>query len=420
MASMLGKGAGCRTRLRWLTVTGMIACVVLATAGACDAAPAAAVGPVVSFGRGAAGYGAPTGSRLSAPVAGMASTPDGNGYWLVGADGGVFSFGDAHFYGSEAGKGVVTPFVGIAPTADGHGYWIAGDFGDVFNFGNAPNEGFIAQRLHAPLVGIASDPKATGYWLVAADGGVFTFGRAAFHGSMANVHLNAPIVGMAVTPDGHGYQLVAADGGVFSFGDAAFHGSMANVHLNAPIVGMAVTPDGHGYQLVAADGGVFSFGDAAFHGSMGNDPPNPQTPVVAIAASPHGDSYWLATTAKQLPPPTPVPSVLADCNEANSVPAVRPSTIVLACGDGNARLTHLSWSSWTATGATGTGFFTYNTCTPFCAAGTFVSVAARVQLSYPVETSAGKEFATISYSYANPSPPPGVITFTIVGATSPG
>ncbi len=378
MASMLGKGAGCRTRLRWLTVTGMIACVVLATAGACDAAPAAAVGPVVSFGRGAAGYGAPTGSRLSAPVAGMASTPDGNGYWLVGADGGVFSFGDAHFYGSEAGKGVVTPFVGIAPTADGHGYWIAGDFGDVFNFGNAPNEGFIAQRLHAPLVGIASDPKATGYWLVAADGGVFTFGRA------------------------------------------AFHGSMANVHLNAPIVGMAVTPDGHGYQLVAADGGVFSFGDAAFHGSMGNDPPNPQTPVVAIAASPHGDSYWLATTAKQLPPPTPVPSVLADCNEANSVPAVRPSTIVLACGDGNARLTHLSWSSWTATGATGTGFFTYNTCTPFCAAGTFVSVAARVQLSYPVETSAGKEFATISYSYANPSPPPGVITFTIVGATSPG
>ena len=58
MASMLGKGAGCRTRLRWVTVTGMIACVVLATAGACDAAPAAPVGPVVSFGRGAAGYGA--------------------------------------------------------------------------------------------------------------------------------------------------------------------------------------------------------------------------------------------------------------------------------------------------------------------------------------------------------------------------
>jgi len=400
-----------------VTVAGLIASVVLATAGVADAGR---VGPVVSFGRGAVNYGAPTGSRLSAPVAGMASTPEGNGYWLVGADGGVFSFGDAHYYGSEAGRGVVTPFVGIAPTADGHGYWIAGDFADVFNFGNAPDEGTIAGSLHAPVVGIASDSKATGYWLVAADGGVFTFGRAAFHGSMGNVHLNAPVVAMAATPDGHGYWLVASDGGVFSFGDAGFHGSMANAHLNAPIVGMAATTDGHGYWLVASDGGVFSFGDAAFRGSMGNDPPNPRSPVVAITASPHGGSYWLATTARQLPPPTLVPSVLAHCTEANSAPAVRPSTIVLACGDGNALLTHLSWSSWTATDATGTGFFTYNTCKPYCAVGTFVSVAARVQLRYPIETSGGKEFATISYSYVNPSPPHNVITFTVVGETSPG
>ena len=34
-----------------------------------------------------------------APVAGMAATPDGRGYWFVGSDGNVFSFGDAHFYG---------------------------------------------------------------------------------------------------------------------------------------------------------------------------------------------------------------------------------------------------------------------------------------------------------------------------------
>ena len=25
----------------------------------------------------------------------MAATPDGKGYWLVGADGGIFSYGDA-------------------------------------------------------------------------------------------------------------------------------------------------------------------------------------------------------------------------------------------------------------------------------------------------------------------------------------
>jgi hypothetical protein len=30
----------------------------------------------------------------------MASTPDGNGYWDVASDGGVFSFGDATYRGS--------------------------------------------------------------------------------------------------------------------------------------------------------------------------------------------------------------------------------------------------------------------------------------------------------------------------------
>lgn len=42
--------------------------------------------------------GAPSGG--SAPVVGMTSTPAGKGYWLVGSEGGVFSFGDASLYGS--------------------------------------------------------------------------------------------------------------------------------------------------------------------------------------------------------------------------------------------------------------------------------------------------------------------------------
>jgi hypothetical protein len=30
----------------------------------------------------------------------MTATSTGNGYWLVGADNGIFAFGDAHFFGS--------------------------------------------------------------------------------------------------------------------------------------------------------------------------------------------------------------------------------------------------------------------------------------------------------------------------------
>ena len=36
---------------------------------------------------------------LSAPVVGMALDPATGGYWLVGADGGIFSY-DAPFYGA--------------------------------------------------------------------------------------------------------------------------------------------------------------------------------------------------------------------------------------------------------------------------------------------------------------------------------
>ena len=44
----------------------------------------------------------------------MAATPDGGGYWLVAADGGVFNGGDAAFHGSAVGLSPDSPIVGIA------------------------------------------------------------------------------------------------------------------------------------------------------------------------------------------------------------------------------------------------------------------------------------------------------------------
>ena len=116
--------------------------------------------------------------HLNAPVVGMAASSDAQGYWLVAADGGVFSFGDAQFMAQWE------------PTPR------------------------CTHRRHHRYSG------RPGLWLVAADGGVFSFGDAQFYGSMGGKRLNQPIVGMATTQDGQGYWLVASDGGVFSFGDA--------------------------------------------------------------------------------------------------------------------------------------------------------------------------------------------------------
>ncbi len=226
-------------------------------------------GGVFSFGD--AGFaGSAGGHALNQPVVGMAETGDGDGYWLVARDGGIFNYGDAGFYGSMGGTPLNAPIVGMAATPDGKGYWEVASDGGIFSFGDARFYGSQGgQPVDGTIVGMAADATGHGYWLVSSEGGVFSFGDALFHGSAGSLPLNQPIVGMAATSDGGGYWLVARDGGVFTYGDASFQGSMGGVPLNAPVVGIAATTDGGGYWLVAADGGVYNCGDAGFYGSMG-------------------------------------------------------------------------------------------------------------------------------------------------------
>ena len=230
-------------------------------------------GEIYAYGSGMPYWGAPIGLNAAQRIVGAADSPFGLGYWMVGADGGVFSFGDAQFYGSTGAIQLNKPIVGMAATPDGGGYWLVASDGGVFSFGDAQFYGSTgAIRLNKPIVGVAATPDGGGYWLVASDGGIFAFGDAQFYGSTGSLRLNQPVVDMAATVDGAGYWLVAADGGIFSFGDAQFYGSTGAIHLNKPIVGMAATGDGDGYWFVASDGGIFSFGDAQFSGSRTGQP----------------------------------------------------------------------------------------------------------------------------------------------------
>jgi hypothetical protein len=254
----------------------------------------AAAGPppdsVVAFG--SAALGVNTVASPNAPIVGMAATTDGQGYWVVASDGGIFTFGDAPFYGSTGGQPLDAHIVGMAATHDGGGYWLVASDGGIFTFGDAQYYGSTGgQPLNAPIVGMTVTADGLGYWLVASDGGIFAFGDAAFFGSAGSLTLNRPIVGMAATADGLGYWLVASDGGIFAFGDAPFYGSTGGQHINARIVAMARTHDGLGYWLVGSDGGIFTFGDAQYYGSEGGT--SLGAPVVSIVATPDGAGYWL-------------------------------------------------------------------------------------------------------------------------------
>ncbi len=207
-------------------------------------------------------------STLNKPIVGAAGLKSGGGYWLVASDGGVFTFGDAHFYGSTGSIHLNRPIVGMAATPDGGGYWLVASDGGVFTFGDAHFYGSTGGiHLNRPIVGMAATPDGGGYWLVASDGGVFTFGDAHFYGSTGGIHLNRPIVGMAATPDGGGYWLVASDGGVFTFGDAHFYGSTGGITLSGSAIALVASTDGRGYSIVTSDGHIFCFGNAAINGS---------------------------------------------------------------------------------------------------------------------------------------------------------
>ena len=104
------------------------------------------------------------GIRLNAPIVGMAATPDGGGYWLLGQDSGVFSFGDAQFYGSTGNLRLNQPVLGMAATPDCHGYYLDASDGAFSVWGCAIPGSMGAVRLNTPTVGMAVDTSTGGYW----------------------------------------------------------------------------------------------------------------------------------------------------------------------------------------------------------------------------------------------------------------
>lgn len=283
----------------------------------CDGAPPASVTLTV------------TGAYPPTRFVAVAATPDGGGYWLAQAGGGVYAYGDAGFYGSLPGLGIdpTTPIVGMAATADGRGYWLVGADGGVYAFGDASYAGSLPALgviPAGPVVGIAATADGRGYWLLGADGGVFAFGDASFFGEAAGQGYTdepfsaitavpgsvgtagyvvtseyddavvafapsggqvvrgpnlgpgaeAPFVGVAPAASGTpSVWTVETDGGVFTYAGgssvAGFYGSLPSVNVTpaAAVTAIASTPDHHGYWLLGGDGGVFAFGDADFYGS---------------------------------------------------------------------------------------------------------------------------------------------------------
>jgi len=285
----------------------LIATLVLAAAigsGVSVSSPRAEAetfGDVTGFGNAPA-----LGSPREAPSgfsSAVVATPSGEGYWVASTDGGVYTYGDAHYYGAPAEFGVSANIVDLASTPSGRGYWAVAIDGAVYAFGDAHYYGGANGIRHPGwVVSVVPTKSGRGYWLLSTDGGVFTYGDAQFLGSAQNLAPDVIVVDGARTASGNGYWLALSDGGVLSFGDAQFFGSATDVRSSA-ITGIAADEENDGYWLVGTDGGVYTF-SKNFHGSTFGR--NEETMTVDIAARPNGDGYWVVT-GPHLPPAPAVP-----------------------------------------------------------------------------------------------------------------
>jgi hypothetical protein len=215
----------------------------------------------------------------------MSPTSNEAGYWLVATDGGVFSFGNANFYGSIPGIGLAPagspnprrlnqPVVGIVPSADQKGYFMVAADGGVFTFGDAKFEGSCPGigGCAGAAVAVMPDGTGKGYWIVTTTGHVYSFGDAIYHGGPGPQ--GAPVTSAVRTADGGGYWILLSNGAVFPYGDATKLGSPTGIGGANPATAIFTTSDGRGYWVAAANGAVFTFGDAPYDGGMNGKPLN--------------------------------------------------------------------------------------------------------------------------------------------------
>jgi len=134
---------------------------------------------------------------------------------------------------------------------------------------------------------------------------------------------------------------------------------------------------------------------------------------VKSRTSPSRSVVATTTTA----PPSTVIAPSATTTTTTTAPANQPELLVLIGGqgvvrpttfdlvqDGSSYMSGLTWSAWSAAGATGSGTLYVDSCTPSCASGGVSSYPASVSLGAATQTQWGQVFSSISITVpSNPS-----------------
>lgn len=244
-------------------------------------------GKIVSFGQAKAMRDA----KAKGPVA-TAATPDGNGYWVVTADGTVAAGGTAPVLKGRNATG--DPIVAMVSSKSGKGFWLVSASGALSAHGDAP--ALAAAAVPAPVVAATASGSGSGMWLLSTNGGVTPLGDAPALAAPALTGGTPEAI--AATTTGKGYWVLTSTGEVLRAGDAADYGSLSREGLCTPLTAasIAATTTGAGYLVVATDGSVWAYGDARWSSDLPDRKITGRT-ALGIAALPHASTTAASTTS---------------------------------------------------------------------------------------------------------------------------
>jgi hypothetical protein len=142
------------------------------------------------------------------------------------------------------------------------------------------------------------------------------------------------------------------------------------------------------------------------------------SPAAAPASTPASSASAPAAGASSPAPGASSPSAsgaqtatdtfLAPGQDLNATPLYKPACTGYGCalsGDSTAILYQITWTTWSATQAVGTGTYKLDTCSTSCAAGPVFPVATVVTLSQPVKvcSSSGTHWVWSRASFTFPN-----------------
>jgi hypothetical protein len=182
---------------------------------------------------------------LNRPITGMAAAPNGTGYTMVAADGGLFRFGtNSPFYGSAVGACPGAPAVAVAMSPGAIGYWIAFADGRTYAFSPSssapqcsPSTSSRAGLMAADLFARVNDERAARHLAPVAWDPTLANYAAAWSANMASQGFRHSAIGNLLGPYNYVGENIAAGGATTlegSLHDAWMHSDGHRANILAP------------------------------------------------------------------------------------------------------------------------------------------------------------------------------------------